>query len=98
MNIGLQIAIIVISAAAWFLLVWHAKPRRDVCRQPTNEDRLLSYIDRRAAWECEQRKRKLLQRQRVERLLEQRWLARNDSRGCGNRGPTVPRARMSEFA
>lgn len=98
MNIGVEIAVILIMAAVFFLLVWRARPRRDVCQPLTNEERLLRYIDRRATWECEQRKRKLLQRQRVERMLERRWLDRsdpNDQRRCG---PTVPRSLMSGAA
>lgn len=82
MNAWLQIAAVVIVAVGWFMLVMRAKPRRDVCKPLTNEERLLSYIDRRSAWECEHRKRKLLQRQRVERMLELRYLDR--------RFPTVP--------
>jgi len=98
MKMALEIIAIVLVAAGWALLVWRAKPRRDVCQPLTNEERLLRYIDRRAAWEGEQRKRKLLQRQRVERMLEQRWLARSDSREHQRGGPTVPRPLASVSA
>ena len=98
MKMALEIIAIVLVAAGWALLVWRAKPRRDVCQPLTNEERLLHYIDRRAAWEGEQRKRKLLQRQRVERMLEQRWLDRSDARRQGAHGPTVPRSLASGAA
>lgn len=85
MKTALEIAAILIFAGGWALLVWRARPRRDVCQPLTNEERMLQYIDRRAAWECERRKQKLLQRQRVERMLERRYLDR--------RFPTVPQPR-----
>lgn len=90
----IELAAIVVTAlsAAW--LVWRARPRRDVCQPLTNEERLLAYIERRAAWECERRKAKLLQRQRVERMLEQRWL-RSAAAARQNQwyGVTVPAPR-----
>lgn len=98
MKTGLEIATLLVVALGWGVLVWRARPRRDVCQPLTNEERLLAYIERRAAWECERRKQKLLQRQRVERLLEQRWLTRNASHTPTRSGPTVPRPLVSEAA
>ena len=85
MKIALEIVVILCVAGGWAWLVWRSRPIRDVCKPLTNEERLLQYIDRRSAWECERRKQKLLQRQRVERMLERRYLDR--------RFPTVPMSR-----
>lgn len=98
MKTALEIAAVLVMAAGWGWLIWRAQPRRDVCQPLSNDERLLRSIERRAAWECEQRKRKLLQRQRVERMLERRWLDRSDPHGQPRAGATVPRPLASGAA
>lgn len=94
MKIALEIAGILLIAGAWAFMVWRQRPRRDVCQPLTNQERLLHYIERRAAWEGEQRKRKLLQRQRVERMLEHRYL-RHAPHGESRSPITVPQSRVA---
>jgi hypothetical protein len=92
MNTWIQVGSILILAVGAAALMLRAKPRRDPCRPPSNEERMLAYIERRAAWECERRKAKLLQRQRVQRRLEQRWL-RSAPGSSPIQWPTVPAPR-----
>lgn len=74
MNTAMQIGLIVlVTVVAMGLVIWFAPPTRaDQTRPLSNQDRLLRYIERRAAWEGEQRKQRAISQARMDAALDRR--------------------------